>query len=181
MVAEMAIIVRDAVTTDADGMGQVHGEAWRVGYVDVFEPGFLGAAAEQRRTGWGRLFEERRVQESRLLVAEVSGVVRGLTRFGPIDGDPDVWELFALYVDPLCWGTRVAAALMTRMRDELGRSGACGATLWTLAAAGRARRFYEKSGWELTSARRERDFGDGIVRTLVQYRLLARADGAGCL
>ncbi|RGC70466.1 Acetyltransferase (GNAT) family protein [Micromonospora sp. MW-13] len=152
-------------------MGRVQGEAWRVGYADVFEPGFLVTAVEQRRAGWGRLFAQRRIQQSRVLVAEIDGTVRGLARFGPVDDDSGAWELFALYVEPSCWGTGVATALISRMHDELRQASLREATLWTLAAARRARRFYEKSGWELTSAHRERDFGDGVARALVRYRL----------
>ncbi|HEX6969578.1 MAG TPA: GNAT family N-acetyltransferase [Micromonosporaceae bacterium] len=173
MMAENTITIRDAELTDAEAMGRVHGEAWRVGYATVFEAGFLSFAVEQRRTGWGQLLSERRVRESRVLVAEVGGVMRGLTRFGRADRDAATWELFALYVDPSYWGTGVAPALMNRVTDEFRRSGAPRATLWTLAEARRARRFYEKSGWHLTPARRERDFGDGIPRPLVQYHLFS--------
>lgn len=57
--------------------------------------------------------------------------------------------MLAFYAHPDAWGTGAAAALMRRGLEDLAESGDREAVLWTLAAAGRARRFYEKNGWRL--------------------------------
>lgn len=56
--------------------------------------------------------------------------------------------LNGLYVRPEAWGTGVAARLHDRAIEALRASGVVTARLWVLAENHRARRFYERRGWE---------------------------------
>jgi GNAT superfamily N-acetyltransferase len=150
--------VREATAGDADGIGRVHAESWLVAYAGIFPSGFLSQAVEQRRGMWGQLLADPWMQETTLLVAEVDGRIAGFLHFGES-------EVFGLYVHPDAWGTGVAQRLMERFRPT-GE-----AVLWTFPESAQARRFYEKCGWELTGAQTTRDFGDGVQRPQVQYRL----------
>jgi RimJ/RimL family protein N-acetyltransferase len=75
-------------------------------------------------------------------------------------------QVGGLYVHPRAWGTGAAAALVEAVLPSIGGEDA---VLWTLEASGRARRFYERTGWLLTGESREREFLGGVTRRLVKY------------
>jgi GNAT superfamily N-acetyltransferase len=152
--------VREAVAGDADGIGRVHGDSWLVAYAEIFDPEFLKEAVERRRGMWRKLLEDPSMRETTMLVAEVDGDIAGFIHFGES-------EVLGLYVHPDAWGSGVAQQLMGQFRPTGD------AILWTFAGSAQARRFYEKSGWKLTDEQKTRDFGDGVPRTQVQYRLAA--------
>ncbi|HEX5540429.1 MAG TPA: GNAT family N-acetyltransferase [Micromonospora sp.] len=166
----MTIVVRDAVSDDAERLGLVHAEAWRIGYTSIFDPVFLSSVSDRLRTRWCALLQEQRVRESAVLVAVAGNEIQGFARFGPTGGGS--YELSAFYVNPPWWGKGIASALMASTYQELRDAKATEARLWTLAAAGRARHFYEKTGWTRTPEHRTRDFGDGVARPLVRYRMV---------
>src|SRR6185369_16123298 len=62
------------------------------------------------------------------------------------DATRDVAELFALYADPVRWGTGAGRALMGHVLADLGDRGLVRVTLWVLDTNARARRFYETAG-----------------------------------
>ena len=81
-----------------------------------------------------------------------------------IPGLAHVWQLF---VRPAWWGTGVAAVLhdagLTEMR---AREFAC-ARLYTPSRHVRARRFYERRGWQLTGE----EWNENLALMLVEYRI----------
>ena len=50
--------VRRAERRDADAIGEAHGEAWRVGYANLFSVSALTASVTERRTRWTGLLAE---------------------------------------------------------------------------------------------------------------------------
>jgi GNAT superfamily N-acetyltransferase len=68
-------------------------------------------------------------------------------------------ELRSLYVVPEAWGTGAATALMETALGAIRADGAAEATLWVVEANPRARRFYEREGWEPTGETRESELG----------------------
>jgi RimJ/RimL family protein N-acetyltransferase len=74
-------------------------------------------------------------------------------------------ELHALYVVPEHWGTGAAAALHRRALATLGDP----ATLIVMRDNIRARRFYERNGWQLVGDDAPHDF-DGVLVPFVRYR-----------
>jgi GNAT superfamily N-acetyltransferase len=66
--------------------------------------------------------------------------------------------LDALYVRPAAWGTGVAALLHDRAVEALREAGVVRARLWVLEENRRARRFYERRGWELDGTSRVVEF-----------------------
>ncbi|MGH2933445.1 MAG: GNAT family N-acetyltransferase [Gaiellaceae bacterium] len=59
-----------------------------------------------------------------------------------------------LYVRPVAWGSGVAGELHDAALAELRMLGGSEAQLWTLEHNERARRFYEKRGWQLNGRTR---------------------------
>lgn len=170
----MRVMVRRATAADADGLGRVHADAWLAAYGDLFAGDFLHEAAERRRRAWPGHFADPSALGPLLLVAveSVDDADRPVAflNAGPNEQSSGMQEVLAFYAHPDAWGTGAAAALMRRGIEHLAESGDREAVLWTLAEAGRARRFYEKHGWRLTDGHRTRDFGDGRALPLVEYR-----------
>ncbi len=170
----VALLVRPAAPADADALGEVHAESWRVAYAGLFEETFLERAARERRHAWSSLLLAPWLQQTTLLVGVDDEKVVGFFHGGPSEGQRGAQEVFGFYAHPNAWGTGAASELMAQGVKCLARSGDPVVVLWTLRAAHRARGFYKKTGWCLTDERRTRDFGDGLPRQLVQYqRLLA--------
>lgn len=162
------MLVRDARATDVESIGSVHGEAWRVAYAAVFDDKWLHSAVADRRDRWATLQPRISASSGDLLVAEDDGQVTGFLHGGPTD-DPRVGEVFALYVLPARWGSAAASLLMLEGLGRLRSAGCDEVALWTMAAADRARAFYEKAGWTHDGSTQMHDFGDGRERVLLRY------------
>jgi GNAT superfamily N-acetyltransferase len=65
---------------------------------------------------------------------------------------------------PDAWGTGVASTLLHAMVEWLTQRGASSASLWVAADNARARRFYEREGWNLTDEERASPLGPIEVR-----------------
>jgi GNAT superfamily N-acetyltransferase len=102
-----------------------------------------------------------------LQVAEDGGRIVGLCGAGPSrdDDGEGVGELYAIYVDPERWGDGTATALEGAAREHLRGQGFSEATLRTVAANARARRFYERCGWHVDGASKSL-----MGATAVRYR-----------
>jgi GNAT superfamily N-acetyltransferase len=161
------VVVRDVRHEDVGGIGKAHAEAWRVGYRGLFAPDQLQQAVQRRRDMWisgaaGQL------PGATLLVVEDGGVVVGFVHFGPASVSDEMGEIYGLYVHPDSWGSGSAQALMDRAIVGLGDS-YDQAILWTHQGAGRARRFYAKSGWIETGSEQTTTLWDGVAYPAVEY------------
>jgi GNAT superfamily N-acetyltransferase len=146
------VIVRTATPEDAEAMARVHGASYETAYglTDDFD----------RRLGIYRehVFSN---AEVRPLLAEEDGRVVGIATVG-------AEELYAIYVHPDRWGGGVGQALLDRAHVALAET--CDeARLTVLAANLRARRFYERNGWELVERLTEPHFG-GVPTDVCRYR-----------
>ncbi|MEO5710630.1 MAG: GNAT family N-acetyltransferase [Nocardioidaceae bacterium] len=152
--------IRDARPEDAEAIGEAHAEAWRIGHAQQFPADVLAQEVGFRRTRWdAETVRANSAGDEVLLVAEddegVCGFVHGVR--GEVGG---------LYLHPRAWGSGAADALVEAVLPSIGGEDA---VLWTLEDSGRARRFYERTGWLLTGAVREREFTGAVTRRLVEY------------
>jgi ribosomal protein S18 acetylase RimI-like enzyme len=89
-------------------------------------------------------------------IAEEAGEAAGFAKMGPLsvpfDTDARALELRQLYLLPPWKGRGIAAALMDWVLAEMGRRGAEEAVLSVYADNHRARRFYERYGFELVGS-----------------------------
>ncbi|HEY2778511.1 MAG TPA: GNAT family N-acetyltransferase [Gaiellaceae bacterium] len=144
--------IRPAVRTDADAIARMHWLSANTAY-GRSDP------LERRLAAAQRIFDE---NETRPFLAEDEGgdVIGVLTL-----GDD---ELYAIYVHPDQWGTGVGQALLERAERELAET--CDvAELTCMVGNARARRFYERNGWELGETLVEPHFG-GEPTEVCRYR-----------
>ncbi len=69
-------------------------------------------------------------------------------------------ELYAIYVLPEAWGSSAGRALLAAALEAMRTGGFATASLWVLDDNPRARRFYEREGWEHDGGRREEEILD---------------------
>ena len=93
-------------------------------------------------------------EEAAWILAEEDGVAVGHAMFipapkssVPVD-DPKLAHVMQLFVRRSHWGSGVAAALDAALKDEAVRRGSVHMRLFTPAQQMRARRFYEREGWQ---------------------------------
>jgi GNAT superfamily N-acetyltransferase len=173
-VSDARVTVRRAVEGDGPAIGDAHAAAWLVGYEHAFKPVFLARAAESRRTGWPEALTRILIEPGFVLVAELDDEVVAFAHAGPAHDGRAIGEIYGFYAHPKAWGTTVAATLMAESCAELAGEWH-DVILWTLEAAGRARRFYEKVGFVATGAVKDETLTAwgteaSVTRTLVEYR-----------
>jgi len=173
--------VRPAVEADGEAIGEAHAESWLAAYGEIFDPAFLTAAAEGRRAGWPRLIGGLLVPPNRFLVGTLDGRVVAFGHAAPTD-ERSIAEIVGFYCHPAAWGSGVAAALMTQLCHELDNEFER-VVLWTLRDAARARRFYEKSGFDLTGRERSESLtawssATTVSRPAVEYGRKVRLESS---
>ena len=174
----MTIQVRPATRSDADGITDVQVASWRAGYAHVFPDSVLYADDfdATRRAFWNAW---RFAPGHRLAVAVEPGDegldrVVAFSNYGPererARGVTGRGELYAFYAHPDVWGSGVAPALMTHTEERLQAEGFESAVLWVLDDNPRARRFYERFGWEATGIEADFDVYCAVPVPEVEYR-----------
>jgi GNAT superfamily N-acetyltransferase len=163
------IEVRPAVAEDALGAARVHVRSWQSAYRGLIDQDYLDGLEPElwaRRYSFGHMG-----LAPSTLVAVDGATICGLVTTGLCrDEDlPNFGELLAIYVDPEHVGTGVGRLLIAAARERLRRVGVTSAALWVLDGNARARRFYERDGWNCDGARRTETFGNASVNE-VRYR-----------
>jgi predicted N-acetyltransferase YhbS len=106
-------------------------------------------------------------------VAEYDGELVGHVGFLPAEhtfaptGDPQLAHFRQLFVLRAHWGSGLATRLHAAALDEARARGFTAMRLFTPAAHGRARRFYEREGWGLA---RPPAFDERIGLDIAEYR-----------
>jgi GNAT superfamily N-acetyltransferase len=142
-----AIEVVPPKADDALIIGAVYLRSWLAGYDGLVDPVRLEpVAAERAAYDWPAAIND---PDARFAVGYVDGSPAGVAKIGP---DPTeavrgIW-LELLYVAPGFWGTGVAAELLRWATDRTAADGATVMRLRVVDAQQRARRFYEREGWE---------------------------------
>jgi len=163
------VLVREATQNDADAIGEVHAEAWRVAHRDLFESHWLRRFTDERRECWKPVMASCEFVRNTLLVAERGHHVVAFAYFGPVDYGVREGEIFDLYSHPSAWGSGVAWTLMNNAWELLVEARYRRIHLWTITGANRARGFYESFGFTRTGKTREHDFGDARPVLEVEY------------
>jgi ribosomal protein S18 acetylase RimI-like enzyme len=163
------IAIRPALVVDADAIAAVHVSGWRWGYAGQIPDGILASLEEDERAArWRSVLE---TGDAAVFVAEDRARVLGFAACGRSrdnDSSGD-GELYALYLHAEAAGTGAGAALLRAAIAELRGRGFERAVLWVLSTNARARRFYEREGWEQDGATKTEDL-DGFPLVEVRYR-----------
>ncbi|HEX7244977.1 MAG TPA: GNAT family N-acetyltransferase [Solirubrobacterales bacterium] len=136
-------------------MASIQARAWRHNFADIVAPEDVREPSEMEPR-WREWLVDGPID---VRVFEQDGAVAGFAAFGACrDGDAaeGTGELYAIYVDPAAQGAGVGSALLEAAVGELRARGFGEATLWTFAANGLARTFYERHGWRLVAGHQER-------------------------
>jgi GNAT superfamily N-acetyltransferase len=104
--------------------------------------------------GYDEALWRSRMNRSRRLVAEVDGRAVGVASVGRAEENPDVAELFGLWVAPEARGTGVATLLVQAGADTARRDGKSHLAYWVGTENGRAVAFASGFGFRPTDSRR---------------------------
>jgi GNAT superfamily N-acetyltransferase len=165
-----AFDVRDATLDDARGIAVVHIDTWRDAYAGIVPDDYLAAMDYSERERRWR--EGISAPDGPIRVVCEEGRVVGWSCSGPTRDDDmrgQVGELYGIYVSSAYWGTGVGPALMDDALAWL-RPRFSVSTLWTLEANGRARAFYERTGWTFDGTTKDDDRGAFVLKE-VRYRI----------
>jgi RimJ/RimL family protein N-acetyltransferase len=169
------VAVRRAEPGDAPALAEVHVRAWQEAYPGLVPQDYLDALSVAERTRqWSRMLAATDWPRCGTFVLEDdTGVVTGFVHLRPSEDDDagdDVGEVAALYLRAAAWGRGGGRALLASALAEFGRAGLTTATLWVLGTNDRARRFYERCGWEPDGAEKVHDWVS-FVADDVRYRI----------
>ena len=157
--------MRRARPGDAAAIAEVHARTWRAAYEHVFDSERL-AEREPDVALWTRILANEQVEVN---VAAAGGRIVAFVSVGPSRDDDADGELYAIYALPEAWGTGAGAALMQAGLDAMRSAGYRDAVLYVLDDNPRARRFYEREGWEPDGRTKREELLDVEV-TEVRYR-----------
>ncbi len=166
--------IRPAQPRDAAEMALLHVRTWQAAYRGQLPEAYLEsleAEIEQRTARWERLIASAASRRQSQLLALDGDRIVGFVTFGPSDGapDPEIGELYAIYVDPGSWDRGIGRELFAAAVRGLADSGFAAATLWVLESNARARRFYEAAGWVADGAKKTERRGEVELHE-VRYR-----------
>ena len=137
----MNLRIRAANRNDAELLLGIQRDACVAAFPHIFPPEKYPFPDEAVLERWQTALRD---PAAEVVVAEVESSPVGLAAARP------AW-LDGLYVVPECWGTQVATRLHDHAVARLGALGHKRCHLWVLEDNRRARRFYERRGWELDS------------------------------
>jgi RimJ/RimL family protein N-acetyltransferase len=167
----MAIIVREATTEDLEALIDVQQAAAIVGLANIFPQDQYPFPREAVRRRWAEELDDPDIRV--YLSLDEDGAVTG---FAATRGN----ELLHFGTALRTWGTGTAQELHAAVLVELAQTVAAGTSHFQLRvfeANSRARRFYERLGWNETGRRTRSSFPPHAV--LVEYhRPLDRPVGA---
>ena len=161
--------VRRAGVEDAAAVADIHVRSWQAGYAHIFGVERLATLSVERRLPrWQEIIAG---DEQVCLVAEddagrmLGWCTIGASRDSELENAGEIW---GIYLAPEAWGSGAAPALMAASVETLRGQGFEQASLWVLEDNPRARRFYEREGWNLDAARKQDEFL-GVAVDEVRY------------
>jgi RimJ/RimL family protein N-acetyltransferase len=168
--------VREAEVADAEAIADVQIRSWRAEYRELLPKHVIAGFGdlEDRRRAWTRQVS-RSDSPDRTWVATLDDEVVGFATAGPIVSDQtedprSVAEFRSMYFVEEAWGRGIARELIDEVRRHLRAAGYREAIGSIVTTNKRARRAFEKVGWEPYGD--EREMLDGAVRVvLVRGRL----------
>jgi GNAT superfamily N-acetyltransferase len=154
------VVVRPAEAEDAEGFTRAYEASWDATIGVIVGRPLQELAPFEKRVEGARTSFAQFPAGAGAWVAEASGEIVGVAvRVGS--------ELRSLYVVPDAWGTGAGQSFVAPPLAPPRPEAHAEATLWVVAANPRARRFYEREGWEPTGETRDSELGPPEL----QYRL----------
>jgi ribosomal protein S18 acetylase RimI-like enzyme len=145
--------VRVARADEAEAIARVSVPSWQAAYRGMMRDEVLAALSiEAHAETWRERICDQGNPDGMWVVeaAEPAREIAGFVSLGPArDADLDpvrVGEIWAIYVNPHCWGTGAGEALWRSALDVLRARGFVECVVWVLDENARARGFYARQG-----------------------------------
>jgi ribosomal protein S18 acetylase RimI-like enzyme len=166
------VTTRRATPEDAQAIAEVEVAAWRAAYGHLMPVEYLDAlSVDDKARTWATDLEKHGLAgRKRTHVAIDGGSVVGFSLAGiPMGAEPGSGLLYFLYVAQPFWGTGLARELMDAVTADFIDQGITTGYLWVLADNGRARRFYERTGWRTDGETTMTRYGRSNLRSVRYY------------
>ena len=159
--------VRPAHLSDVDDIRGAYLASWRAAYKDLLAPDVLEPeVAKRAEYDWGSEIRSGTTHVA-LAVDERRLVVGVVEASAPPGERRDLPEITMLYVVPEYWGGVAARRLLAVGTGWMIQQGWSAARLRVVETQARARRFYEREGWQPDA---QLDAADNGLFALVYYR-----------
>ena len=168
--------VREATTTDAEAIAEVHVHSWQSAYRGYLPDHFLdGLSVDRRRRGWMQTLHDTSWPATGTFVFEDDDRrLLGFAHLSPsrdADAPPLTGEVNSIYLHPEAWRRGGGRLLIGRAVDRFRQAGFTSATLWVFDHNLRAQRFYDAMGWQADGAHKVDTHETlGLTLTEIRYR-----------
>ena len=141
--------IRTATETDRYDIGRVYCESWKAAYQNLLPRTYLDTLTPES------CVPEKVSADD--IVLEKRGAVVGICHISEArDREDKAWgEVVAIYLLPEMWGTGVGSELLQEALKRLKENGFRNICLWVLKDNIRARKFYDKNGFQASGNERE--------------------------
>lgn len=141
--------IREAFKSDCDGIGKVYCDSWKTAYQNLLSQTYLDLLTVEDCT-------PDKVSEREVVLVGY-GSVLGICHISEArDRDNKVWgEVVAIYLLPEIWGSGQGSELLRYALGKLKKNGFRNICLWVMKGNIRARKFYEKNGFQISGKERE--------------------------
>lgn len=141
--------IRLATEIDALAIAEIHVLAWKAAYQGMIPQSALDdLRIEEKWPGWrGMIVDPKRT--TRITVIENDDRIMAWSTHGPYRDDPNQGEVMGLYAHPDFFGTGVGSLLLGEALTYLD-SKWDSTVVWALAANQRARKTYERAGFQVS-------------------------------
>lgn len=166
---KLNIVLRQAVTSDAETLAALHTESWRSAYRGILSDDYLdGTIFDERRKYWQESVNAPRPERRFVLIAEQADeAVAFVSVF--LDEEPGYGALLHnLHVRPHLKGQGLGKLLMAKAAQWTLEQNVKQMYLWVFEANNEARKFYESLGGKAVEEKLESVAGN-VERNLLRY------------
>ncbi len=156
-----ATSIRLATPDDAEEIARLHVETSLFAYRPILGEDYTGGDIGERIEHWRRMLMGDHSlawtpPEKTYVATTADEHIAGFCAVGMSRDDdrPDDGEVYMLYVSPDYWGAGVSSRLFDAGVTYLRERGFERLILWVLEDNARARRFYERNGWQPEGAKK---------------------------
>lgn len=149
---------------DRLAISRVYAASWREAYREILPPAYLDSIPEGR---WVHTVDD---PEKHTLILLEGGEIVGVSSYcaSRFESRAGWGEIVSLYLLPDFWGRGCGAQLLRAAVEGLRQLGYRDIFLWVLEGNVRARRFYERSGFQDGHTALDAEIG-GVALREVQY------------
>lgn len=152
--------IRLARPDDAPRCAEIHGRSWLFAYGDIVGKDLIENYNTRWPFVWTKMLENN--TDTHYVILDGDTIV-GFTSINPsrdADAPDDMFELTGLYLDPNHIGKGYGKCAMDFAKSEASSRGYTAVSLWVLDQNDRAKRFYEKAGFQPDGTKKNSGLGD---------------------